>query len=92
MLSLLKPSRSRSKGSGREPEQPTKGAFLSWRRPDPRELWPVDHASASALLQARSATPAAADRRGCPRRQASAPGQSDCTLRAVRPQGLRATL
>lgn len=84
MLSLPKPSRSRSKGSGREPERPTKGAFLSWPRPDPRELWPVDHASESALLQARSATSAAADGRGCLRMQESAPGSSDCALRAVR--------
>lgn len=84
MFSLPKPSRSRSKGSGREPERPTKGAFLSWPRPDPRELWPVDHASESALLQARSATSAAADGRGCLRMQESAPGSSDCALRAVR--------
>lgn len=92
MLSLLKPSQSRSKGSGREPEQPTKGMFLSWPRPDPRELWPVDHASVSALLQARSATPAAADEQGCPRMQTLVPGHSDCALRAVRPQGPGATL
>ena len=37
-------------------------------------------------------TTAAADGQGCPRMQKLAPSHLDCALRAVRPQGPRATL